>query len=331
MNALVPLWLLVLCGQITGPLPGPAGTIRGRVLNGSQHGAVVACAEVVLRVQIDKQFVAVAETTTDEQGMFHFDDVPVVPEAIYLPGANHGDVHYPGPRVRLLPDQPTVDVEVTVFDSETNRNPLVIRRHEIVVRPEPGLLKVTESLQVENPTLVCFGGGSEGPDDSLTEIPPVTLRLGIPGEFQRATFQSEFLGRRFSWNDDALVTRIPWPPGTRHVEFSYTIANDRGQLDWKRTVDLPCDQIQLTVYSEVPEQVRCEALTTRQVDRQRVVFASARRFEPGSSIDLQLNQLPLPWSNHLRGIAVGALVISIAVSSIGLLRRRDGGEGHQES
>ena len=311
--------LLAVCAQLTSPPPGPVGTIQGRVVNRTRNDAVVADTVVVLRVEIDGQFVAVTETTTDSRGLFCFEHVPVVPEAVYLPGANCGEVHYPGPRVQLTAEQPHVDVELTVFDTASDLNPLVIRQHDIVIKPEPGVLRVTESLQVENPTQVCYAGGTQ-PAEEPAEAPPVTLRLGIPAEFQQATFQSEFFGRRFSWQDNALVTRVPWPPGIRKLEFTYVIANDTGQRTWQCRTDLPCDQLQLTVYSDTPDHVSCDALTASSIDQRHVVFSSAQHLPAGELIELHLEELPIPLAVYLRWSAVAILLGMVAVSSVWLMR-----------
>ncbi len=314
--------LLALCAQLTSAAPGPVGTIQGQVVNGSRGRAVVADAVVILRVEIEGQFVAVTETTTDAQGVFRFEDVPAVAEATYLPGANCGEVHYPGPRVKLTPDQPQVDVELTVFDTTSLRNPLVIRRHDIEVRPEPGGLRVTESLQIDNPMPVCYAGATSPRGPTSGKAPPITLRLGIPAEFQRATFQREFFGRRFSWQDNELVTRIPWPPGVRQLDFTYVIVQDSGERSWQRRIDLPCDQIRLTVFTATPDKVSCPALsrTTSHSEHGRVVFASTQRLQAGELINVQLGEMSIPLAVQLRWFAVAILLVSVMVPSVWLTR-----------
>ena len=93
--------LMALCLSAANPLPPEAGSIGGVVVNVTQGEAPVSGAAVVLRVELDGQLVVAAETTSDENGQFLFDNLPADEEYVYLPGANRAGVHYPGPRLRL--------------------------------------------------------------------------------------------------------------------------------------------------------------------------------------------------------------------------------------
>ena len=310
--------VLALMTQVTGPpVDGPVGTIEGVVVNGTSDRAVGKGTVVVLRVEVNGQFVAVTETTTDDRGTFCFEDVPAIVEAVYLPGANCGEVHFPGPRVQLTPELPHARVQLKIFEPSTAPNPLVIRRHEVTVEPVPGALRVTESLRVENPSRNCFVGVSVPERDAATG----TLRLEIPPDFERTTFHSEFFGRRFSWHDNALVTSIPWPPGTRDVDFTYLISNDDGQRIWERRVDLPCDAIRLTVYSEEPADISCDTLSREVLDANRVTFASNRTLPAGQVIRLRLDNLPVPLTASLRWIAVGILLGAVVFACVWVVYR----------
>lgn len=77
---------LLLVLALSQPGTQVTGTIDGVVLNASQGNTPVAQAEVILQVQMEGEFAPVEKTETDWLGRFHFDNLPVGPDALYLPG-----------------------------------------------------------------------------------------------------------------------------------------------------------------------------------------------------------------------------------------------------
>ena len=167
------------------------GTIEGVVVNASQGNAPVPQAEVILQVRLEGAFAPVEKTQADALGRFHFDNLPVGPEALYLPGATRGGVFYPGRRIELSSTHPTAHLTVAVHDAVGQPNPLVIRQHEVVLRAEPGVLQVVEAMLIDNPGNTTYIGHG-APDAKMVS----TFRLGIPSDFTRLTFEKEFFGRQ---------------------------------------------------------------------------------------------------------------------------------------
>ena len=226
--------LMFLAGSVlTAVSPEGDGVIEGVVVRAADQ-TPVAGAEVVLRAKVGGQTLPAAETTADARGRFRFAHLAADGRCIYLPGANHDGVHYPGPGVRLSSSQRRAEVKVAVCDAVAFPNPLVVRRHTITLCPEPDALRVTESMLIDNPTSVCYVGQAAGKDAE-----PATLQLAIPADFQRVTFDSEFFGKRFSLAGGRLVTGIPWPPGRRELTFSYLLGNTQRHYVWQRPLDLP--------------------------------------------------------------------------------------------
>ncbi len=326
---MIPQLLLAIGPVLSGStgLPGqPAGgdgTLSGVVVNSSRDDAPVGRAEVVLRIKLEGQFVTLAETTADEQGRFVFRNLLVGQHYDYLPGANCDGIHYPGPHVRLVSSQPHARVKLGVCDSVTHPSPLVIRRHEIDVRPEPGGLKVTESILVANPTSTTYVGQAINAHQGAE---PVTLRLNIPSDFERTTFHKEFFGRRFALVDGKLVTSIPWTPGEREVKFTYVLSNTEKHRLWERPMDLPCSQVTLRVHTAKPEEVACNlqpVATRRSGDLTEMTFESAGKTLPaGHVIRVELGYLPVPWMAYGRWLAVAALAVLIAGASFAMIGRR---------
>ncbi len=302
------------------------GVITGVVVNASQNKSPVGECKVVLRVRLENQWVNFREDTADRWGRFRFANLPVGKYCEYLPGANRGGVHYPGPQVRLTPEQPHVAVEFSVCDSIAAPSPLVLRRQEFRLRPEPGALYVSETLVVDNPSSACYVGraAAEG-------IEPITLQLSIPPEFERATFDEEYFGRHFAVFQGKLVTGLPWPPGKKEVKFTYVIRNAAISRTWQRPLDLPCDDVSIRVETPKPEEVACSlspaAVEKRGKDEQGekgvAVFQSAGKPLPaGFVICVDLAHLPVPWMAYARWAAPAVLLGIVAGASVFMLRRR---------
>ena len=300
--------LIVASVAVAGASPDAQGTIRGAVVNASTGRTPVAQATVVLRAGRGGDLMPLEETATDARGRFVFRGLAAGTSRVYLAGANRDGVHYPGPRVQLTPQRPSAEVEIPVFDAVGEPCPLVIRCHEITVRPQPGVLRVTESVTLDNPSATCYVG--KPPHEGAE---PVTLALAIPPDFDRATFDKEFFGRRFSVVGGKLATGIPWPPGQQKVELTYVVPNARRRGLWERPVDLPCSRLRLCVETDRTGEVSCNLPRTSLDPGRQIVFeSSVATLTPGYAIRLELGRVPLPAMAYGRWLAVAALAGLIA-------------------
>ncbi|MFV1969333.1 MAG: hypothetical protein ACC628_28260 [Pirellulaceae bacterium] len=295
------------------------GTLSGIVVNMSNDSLPAGGTEIILRARMEGSLVPVAQTVADAQGRFRFEHLPIGGDSLYLAGANSDGVHYPGPRVQLTQQRPEVAVKLEVYDAVSEPSPLKITRYEIVIHPKPGALNVTESMIVENSSTTSYVGRPAHKGGS-----PVTLRLAIPPDFDRTTFNKEFFGRRFLWIKEKLTTGVPWPPGKRELKFSYVLANDSSHRIWRRPLDLPCRSIRLIVETDNPEEVSCSLGPAERVENGRVIFQStATTLPPGQVIQLELGLLPVRWITYGRWIALLALGMVISAASLATLRRRN--------
>jgi hypothetical protein len=274
---LLNLVMLVGCTAVAAS-PAGEGLIEGTVVHAVDQ-STVGGADVILRAKIEGRLVTVAETTTDAQGRFRFAHLPADGSYVYLPGANHDGIHYPGPSVRLSGLRRSADVKLAVHDSVAFPNPLVVRRHDICLCPEQDALRVTESMLIDNPSPACYVGQAAGEDAQ-----PVTLQLAIPVSFEQVTFQSEFFGRRFSLIDGKLVTGVPWPPGQRELTFSYLLPNAQRNDVWQRPLDLPSTAVRVSVRGDQSGLITCNLdRAPRQKDGQ-VVFETGEHSLPAGHL-----------------------------------------------
>lgn len=297
--------------------PSGEGTLRGTVVNASAGDRPAAGAEVVLRVALQGQLAIIGETTADDQGRFLFQGLPVGPDYQYLPGANCDGIHYPGPRLVLTGSRGDATTQVTVYHALALPNPLVARQHEMVIRPEPGVLRITETIVVDNPTRMTYVGqpAHEG-------AAPVTLRLALPPDFDRVTFGEEFFGRRFAVVDGKLATAVPWPPGRRKLAFTYTLPVARHDLCWQRPLDLACDDVRVRVVGTTLGEVSCNLQEAdRQNEGELLYHSRGGPLSAGHVVRVELGRLRVPLLAHGRWFALVILIGLIGGTGLTLWRR----------
>jgi hypothetical protein len=295
-----------------------AGTIQGTVVNTTTGTPLPCQVAVVLQVRMKGQFVPFRDGISDQQGRFRFTGLPVGNGIVYLAGATRHGIFYPGPRIRLTELEPLAGARLSVCDASVGPCPLVLKSMDVTIRPETGLLRVTESLRIDNPSHTCYVGlpVHDGAD-------PLTLALAIPPDFERTTFDLEFFGRRFTVVNNRVVTSVPWPPGERELKYTYVLRNTQKVLVWKRPLDLPCSHVTVRVEGKPGSEVRCAALRQVQSDEKVTVFESAGEpFSAGQVLQVEIGRLPLPWMSYGKWAAVAVLLGLIAVAGSLHLRGR---------
>ena len=304
-----------------GSLRADDGVIEGVVVNATTGHEVSAGIDVALRVRLDGKFVVLESATTQADGRFRFEGLPVDGEHLYLPGANLGDVHFPGTRVVLDERRPRANITLNVFETESETNPLVIESHEIVVQAQPGSLKIREKMLIKNPSLRCYVGRPRHQGGG-----PITLQLGVPSDFERITFDKEAFGRQFQLINDKLVTGLPWPPGQRELAFTYIVATGEDNRSWLRCVDLPCSRVCVKVLTTAPENVVCSLPAAESCHEGEVCYgANGETLSAGDVIRLELDHLPVSMMVYGRRIASLLLVTLVAGVCVVSVRRRGHG------
>lgn len=306
-----------ICGLLAwGPVSDEGGVLCGRVVNLSQNEAPCGGVEVLLRARVEGEFAPVAQTVADADGYYRFDGLPLGAEYLYLPGANHREIHYPGRRVALTRSQPRGYVTIEVWDTVAEPRPLVVRRHDIVLETGEQLVQVSETLLIDNPGLATYVG-----QPARQGEPPQTLRLGVPPDFERITFELEKFGREFRVLDGQLVTGIPWTPGPQWLRFTYTLRPESVRRGWRRALDAPCESLAVCVRHGRPDEVGCNLPSASAAGLDERAFESAPGVLPaGYEVHVQLGRVPLAWSTWCRWSAVAVLTGLIA-GTAGILRR----------
>jgi hypothetical protein len=311
------MWSWVVIAACSAPLATSTGSgvIEGTVLNGTNYRLPVAGVPVVLRVESREGWISVAETTTDREGRFRFEGLPTEEELLYLPGANHMGVHYPGTRVRLKARETAASQRIVVYDTVAEPSPLVAARHELQIDVAGSVVTVCETILIANRTLRSYVGTSTSAD-----APPGTLQLSLPPEFEKVTFEKEFFGRQFQLNGERLETEIPWTPGQRELKFTYRLPLEARRWRFRRPLDLPTEHVRLTIVSRDSESIACNLPSAAGPTDDSLAF-EATALPAGHVIELELGSLPLAWTAYARGTAVAVLLLLVSGTSLYMLRR----------
>lgn len=295
--------------------------IEGTVVNGSRGRVPMPGVEVILRAGEAGALAPVAKTISDGNGNFVFESVPAQTDFVYVPGANHQSIHYPG--TPISKDAYTRFV-VEVFDTVTSPSPLVADRHELDIRVKSGVLEIEETILVNNPTMTTYVGAAED-DGGIT-----TLSLFIPDGTERVTFASEFHGRRFQVGDKRLVTAIPWTPGKRELKFSYSLPVESGRKRLERKLDLPCSTVTVRVHGDIDGDIDCNLAALSDGPADTHTFTSSGSLLPaGFAITVQLGELPVPWIVKARWAALAVLAVLIVGTTVVLRSRKSRLTGQQ--
>ena len=158
---------------------------------------------------IDGKFAPFRIAKSDAQGRYRFDHLPVGADFKYLLGANCNDVLYPGPRLQLFDKLPDATATLAVYDAIAEPSPLRLARFCATIAVEAGLLRVTESLEIDNPSKRTYIGKPHG------KAPATTLSLAIPKEFGGSRSTRSFSGGGLPWSTGGFPRAFPGRRGRR--------------------------------------------------------------------------------------------------------------------
>jgi len=138
------IWVVTVLVCISGVSAATAGTVTGTVRNGTADKAA-ANVDVIL-IQLQGGMKPVANTKSDAQGHFKFDDPglgagPMLIRAVYR-GVNYHEPATPGKTV----------VNIVVFEPTDKPGSFTVPAHAIILQPNGQELLVGEEYNIENKT-----------------------------------------------------------------------------------------------------------------------------------------------------------------------------------
>ncbi|GAB4568915.1 MAG: hypothetical protein Kow0077_00550 [Anaerolineae bacterium] len=315
-------------------------TVTGTVTNGTAGADVPADVPITLHMFDPPDF---AETTLDgvieSDGSYRFEDVPYLPERVYLVSLQYNDVFFSSTVYQLDdPANPLLETSLQVF--EITNDPAVLRFTAGVMRitfTHFGM-DVAEVLSVENNSDRLYLS-----DEVLSENQRVALRIPLPPGAGGVGFEPGMQGTRFltDENESVIIDTQPVRPGRDDLFFSYFIPYEDGAII----------EQELPIRFEGPFHILIEAdqvdLTGGQftVAGERVDMGGAAfdayiaqlALEPGDALSFELSGTPdavnafrdagQEASGGLNPLLIAIIVIGVVLIGVGgflfLLRQGD--------
>ncbi|MBI2942273.1 MAG: hypothetical protein HYY04_17730 [Chloroflexi bacterium] len=303
------------------------GTIRVQVANRSPGGPVAGLL-VHLRTTIDGRGRVVGQVLSDETGVAQFDRLPL---ASYQAEVERDGGRYRSAVISLSAATPHQEVSVVVYDASGDPLTIQVERQTLVVAGVEGSAPqaaVIELLTIQNPTDRAYVGDRVA--DPGVGLPPVysrTLRIPMP------TGSTDFVPRLGLPADEMVpivggwASRLPLPPGTTEVSYSYRIGYAFGLLLLDRELPYGARQFNLLVPDVGLEVASPDLAPAGGLDLQghRYAVYSGANLPPGKRVLVRI----AGFDSESRGLAVdprGARVVAagVLVAALALLAWRVG-------
>lgn len=262
----LPLLLLLTVTPLTPAYAAKAGTIKGRVINGTT-GRPQAKVEVTLtQGKGDRR--EGQTVTTDETGRYRFHDLPTGENTFYVLDARYEGGLFAG-RPLTLPSntdkQPVIETTLRVFEPTTDPNAILIRSDRLFAVHDEDRLSVIEAVSVINPTKSAYIGRgsalSEADEDGVTP----SLGFALPDDVVPETFR--WLDADLDVPEAVEIEGVGFgitsaiPPGQVEFTFSYQLEGSGGTFDISRRALYEISE--LSVFAADPLEVTSNRLEPR--------------------------------------------------------------------
>jgi mono/diheme cytochrome c family protein len=308
------------------PASPEPGAVIGEVINGTQ-GSPIAGQVVTLHGFDGMQVGYTATATTDENGVFVFEDVEMVPGRRFLATTEFQDATYGSNIVTVVDGQESITFSITAHETTTDTSTLRVDRLHIFVNfSKPDVVQVAHYYIMSNTGNKPIVPAEDGK-------PVVTFPL--PPDASNLQFQDGQIGERFVLTENGFGdTVVVWPGLSEHtVLYAFELPYDR-KLDLVQPISLPIHAVVLLQQKD-GVRIRTDHLIDEGVkDFQGENFHmySGGPFEPGSNLALSFSGQPGPAFSFLPDpgdgllIGLGAFGFMMIVAGVWLYRRNQAAE-----
>ncbi len=192
----------------------PLGVVRGAVTNGSTEASAAPAGLTVTLYVIENMAPVFTETTTlDENGVYAFEDLEILPERLFVTTVSYAGATYGSDIGAFQDGDDVVELPVTIFEPTHDTSVLSVDRlHIFFDFNQPDVVQVIELYVISNnsnQTLV--------PSEPDGGVVPFTLPEGA-GEPQ---FQDGVLGGRYLPTADGFMDTLTVHPGQGQYQVLY--------------------------------------------------------------------------------------------------------------
>lgn len=266
------------------------GDIQGTVID-KQQDKLLAAQPVTLTIH-KADTTETQETTTDENGNYGFENLPLDPSVHYTVSTVHGGTHYTEKDVVLSTWAPNIKIDFEIGGFTDDKTQIRVNSHSFVIAAPPpdhapdGAVTVIEAVGVENL--------SDLPFKTTHGTQTVGLHLTLPkGTEGFQPHQSTEL--RLNSVTNEAIRRTPLPPGETHLGYTYIFHVEKDRLDLSRPLNFATKQFIFFVpegIDFVPSAKFFGAPTREQIHNNiYLIYQSTapKAFAAGTTVDLALN------------------------------------------
>ena len=283
--ALTLFWLSISYAQTAKP-----GDIQGSVIDRKREKPLIAHPMTLTIHKTDA--VETQETTTDENGNYHFRDLPLDPSVHYTVSTVYEGTDYTEEDLVLSTWAPNITLNFDIGAFTDDKTQILIKSHTFIIGPPPadhapdGAVTVIEAINVEN--------RSDLPFQTKRGSQTVGLHLTLP----KATegFQPHAptsLTMNPTTNEVILTT--PLPPGETQLGYTYIFHVEKNRLDLSRRLNFDTAELLFLIpegIGFVPRAKFFGAPGREQIHNSvYLIYQSAapKVFETGATVDLSLD------------------------------------------
>ncbi len=287
-----------------------AGTIAGRVQNGTAGGGSVAGLAVTLRHFSGMQLAEERQAETAADGSFSFDGLPTGLQDAYFVVVRYAGVDYFSPMIQLNA-QPQQTVELTVYETTDDASVVRVNSRSLVIAgasPELRVVDVMDIVIVENTSDRTYVGDRDG----------VVLRIPLPEGAQEISPQPGFDYGQPRLEGNTLLTTGPVPPGSHTLVLSYTVPYTGTRATLSVGTAMPTGTLRVLVRQGTYELNSRSLIDTGTVEVSGVTYRVLAVDAPvvGDVHVVQVSRLPR--TGFFRDLPLGAS-IALVVGIVGVL------------
>jgi hypothetical protein len=289
------------------------GNVTGQVTNAS-GGQVPEGLVVTLHGFDEMQSVLTDTTTLGPDGAYIFEGVEMRPGRAFLVAVEYGEATYGSDIGVVEPENTTVELPVTVYETTTDASILTgDRLHLFFEFVDEKTIRVIELFILSNPTNQTLVAAEEGQ-------PAVTFKL--PEGAANLEFQDGVLGERFVQTADGFGDTAAVRPGSGSYEvlFAFDLPYDR-KLDLVQPLTVPVNAV-VVLIPEGSVKIRSDMLQdggVRDVEGVKYHTYSMSGLSAGQDLRLTLSGRPGSASPTLSAGSSSGLVIGLGVFGLALI------------
>ncbi len=302
------------------------GRIEGQVISVSS-GDIPADLSVTLYGFDQMQQTYTADTHVEPDGIFAFEDVPLLQGRAFLASVEYDDVAYSSDITVVDPENTNMVLIIPYYESTSDTSQLSVDRlHLLFEYIEPDTLRVVEMYIISNSGDQTVVASEEGQ--------PV-LSYSVPGGATNLQFQDGVVGERYVEQADGFGDYAVVRPGAgqHQVIYSYDLLY-KNKLDFSQPISLPVNAV-IILLPEDGIRITGEQLNdmgTRDVQGSAYHMYSSDLIEAGSNFVISISGRPQTSGAGLalgssRDLIIGLLAFGVALIFSGgwlYIRTRNG-------